>query len=86
MDINKLTNIVKDKLIKNIEINQIKIDDRTFLHKKHSSHQKGKFHIRITLKSDELNNMSKIQSNRTIYKILSYEIENYIHSIEIDLL
>ena len=67
MDINKLTNIVKDKLIKNIKIKQIKIDDRTFLHKKHSSHQKGKFHIRIKLKSDELNKMNKIQSNRRIY-------------------
>ena len=83
MNINELTTIVKKKLNKQLNIKNIKVEDKSFLHKNHQGNQEGKFHLKITLRSDELNNMNKIESNKKIYKILSNEIKNNIHSIQI---
>ena len=83
MDINQLVEIVKNKILREISVESIEIVDKTFLHKKHKTHQKGKFHIKIVISSKELKDLSKISSNKKIYKILDDEIKNYIHSIEI---
>ena len=83
MDINELIAIVKKKLQDQIIIESIKIEDKSFLHKNHIGNKEGKFHIKISLVSGQLNKMSKIESNKKIYKILSKEMKNYIHSIQI---
>ena len=83
MDINILIANVKKKLSKQINIESIKIEDKSFLHKNHSGNQDGKFHLKITLKSLELKKMSKIESNKMIYKVLDEEIKKFIHSIQI---
>ena len=68
---------------KKILAQNIVIKDKTYLHKKHSSHQPGKFHLELIIKSEELNKYNKIQATKKIYKILDDEIKNYIHSIQI---
>tara|TARA_Y100000591_G_scaffold331482_1_gene365540 strand:+ start:541 stop:801 length:261 start_codon:yes stop_codon:yes gene_type:complete len=83
MDINELIAIVKKKIEDRIFVENISIEDKSFLHKNHKTHQAGKFHLRISLKSDELKKMSKINSNRKIYKILEEEMKLHIHSIQI---
>jgi len=83
MDINELIAIVKKKLQDQIIIESIKIEDKSFLHKNHIGNKEGKFHIKISLISGQLNKMSKIESNKKIYKILSKEMKDYIHSIQI---
>tara|TARA_B100001029_G_C14828237_1_gene321521 strand:- start:367 stop:636 length:270 start_codon:yes stop_codon:yes gene_type:complete len=83
MDINKLIAIVKKKLQDQILIEDILIEDKTFLHKKHPGNQKDKFHIKITIKSTELKKMNKLDSNKKIYKILNEELKYHIHSIQI---
>jgi len=83
MDINELIAIVKKKLQNKIDIESIIIEDKSFLHKNHSTNQKGKFHLKINLKSDELKNISRIEGNKKIYKVLDKEIKKYIHSIQI---
>ena len=83
MDINILIANVKNKLSKQIDIESIKIEDKSFLHKNHSGNQDGKFHLKITLKSLELKKMSKIESNKMIYRVLDDEIKKFIHSIQI---
>ena len=83
MDINILIANVKKKLLKQINIESIKIEDKSFLHKNHSGNQDGKFHLKITLKSLELKKMSKIESNKMIYRLLDEEIKKFIHSIQI---
>ena len=52
MDINELIAIVKKKIKNQILIEDIKIEDKSFLHKKHKSHQEGKFHPKISIKSN----------------------------------
>ena len=83
MDINDLIAIVKKKLQNQINIEDIKIEDKSFLHKNHASNQEGKFHLKLTLMSSELKTMSKIESNKKIYKILDKEMKESIHSIQI---
>ena len=85
MDINDLIAIVKKKLKNQINIEDIKIEDKSFLHKNHSGNQEGKFHLKISLISSELKIMNKIESNKKIYKILDKEIKDSIHSIQISI-
>ena len=83
MDINHLIAIVKKKLQNQINIEDIKIEDKSFLHKNHAGNQEGKFHLKISLISSELKIMNKIESNKKIYKILDKEMKESIHSIQI---
>ena len=83
MDINQLVKIVKKKITDNINVDNIIVEDKTFLHKTHKSFQNKKFHIKIVIKSDYLSKKNTIESNKIIYKILDKEIKNYIHSIQI---
>ena len=83
MNIDELIANVKKKLKKNINIENILIEDKTFLHKNHSGHESNKFHLKISIVSDELKKFNKIESNKKIYKILDIELKNFIHSIQI---
>ncbi len=83
MNIDDLISNVKKKLENNIIFEDLLIEDKSFLHKKHSGNIKGKFHLKLTIKSIELKKMNKIKSTKTIYNILDYEIKKYIHSLQI---
>ena len=83
MDINELIAIVKKKLTDQINIDSLKIEDKSFLHKNHTGNQESKFHLKITLYSIELKNMSRIESNKKIFKLLDKELKENIHSIQI---
>jgi len=83
MNINELIAIVKNKLEAEIVIQDIKIEDKSFLHKNHKGHQEGKFHLKLIIKSDELVKISKIVSTKRVYNILNHELKEYIHSIQI---
>ena len=83
MNINKLIAIIKIKLEAKIIIQDLNIEDKSFLHKNHKGHQEGKFHLKLTIKSDELTKLNKIKSTKKIYRIIDSELKEYIHSIQI---
>ena len=83
MEINSLIKILKEKLTKKIKINNITIEDKSFLHKKHKNFSKDKFHIKLTIKSSELRKISSIEANRKIYYVLKDEMNRNIHSLQI---
>ena len=83
MDINELITIVKNKLLNQINIESINIEDKSFLHKNHKGNQEGKFHLKLIIDSEELKKMKKIDSNKKIYRILDKEMKEFIHSIQI---
>ena len=84
MNINELTEILKKKFLFYESIKKIHIEDKSFLHKNHKTKEIGKFHIKLKIESEELKNKSKLDSNRFIYKVLEYELKNYIHSLQIE--
>ena len=83
MNINELIAIVKNKLETEIVIQDIKIEDKSFLHKNHKGHQEGKFHLKVEIKSDQLVKLSKIVATKKIYSFLDLELKEHIHSIQI---
>ncbi len=85
MDINELIAIIKKKLSDQINIQNLEIEDKSFLHKNHKGNQEGKYHLKLYIVSDELKNMNRIESNKKIYKVLDKELKETIHSIQIQL-
>ena len=85
MEINKLIEIVKEKNTKKIALQKIDVEDKSFLHKSHKNNSPNKFHIKITIISNELKSKKKINSTKIIYKILENELKNYIHSIQLSI-
>jgi len=83
MNINELIAIVKNKLETEVVIQDLRIEDKSFLHKKHKGHTEGKFHLKLIIKSLELAKSSKIVSTKKIYSILDLELKKHIHSIQI---
>ena len=83
MNINELKAIVKNKLEAAIVIQDLKIEDKSFLHKNHAGHQEGRFHLKLMIKSDELAKLNKIASTKKVYSVLDIELKEHIHSIQI---
>ena len=83
MNINELIAIVKKRLFDNVQIENLVIEDKSFLHKKHNTNNPNKFHIKLKIKSETLRNMSRIESNKIIFKLIDEEMKNYIHSLQI---
>jgi len=83
MDINELIAIVKKKLTDEIDIERIEIEDKSFLHKNHAGNQEGRYHLKIIMSSSELKSLTRIESNKRVYKILDKEVKEHIHSIQI---
>ena len=83
MDINQLIAIVKKKLQDQIQLESLSIEDKSFIHKNHRNNQPNKFHLKISLESKELKQLSKIDRNKKVYKILDKELKEFIHSLQI---
>ena len=47
MDINTLISIIKKKISTNIICENLKVEDKTFLHKNHLGNDNNKFHIKL---------------------------------------
>ena len=83
MDINQLSEIVKKKILDNKIIENVELEDKSFLHKNHKNNNPNKFHIKLKIKSKTLQNMSRVDSNKIIFRLLDEEMKNYIHSLQI---
>ena len=83
MDINQLSKIVKKKILENELIENVELEDKSFLHRNHKTNNPNKFHIKLKINSERLKNMSRIESNKIIFRLLDKEIKNYIHSLQI---
>ena len=83
MELNILIENIKSKLLSSSFVENVIIEDKTYLHVKHSSHDKSKFHLKLTIFSNDLKTVSKIDATKKIHTILQNEIKNYIHSIQI---
>ena len=64
MDIENLIKNIKKKLLNNPVIQNVKIEDKTFLHKNHLSHDKNKFHLKLIIYSNNLKDKSKITQQK----------------------
>ena len=66
MNINELISIIKKKLGSQIKLEKIIVEDKSFLHKNHKGNSKNKFHIKITINSEELLKISRVERTKKI--------------------
>ena len=85
MKINQLVILVEKKIKEAVNLEQIFIEDKSFLHKNHTGNDKDKFHLKITVKSKKLKYLNKIEANKIIYKSISEELKTHIHSIQLSI-
>ena len=83
MDINELITIVKNKLLNQINIESINVEDKSFLHKNHNGNQEGKYHLKLIIVSEELKKMNKISwiivtNLKSIHQPLSQMVASFL--------
>jgi len=76
---------VKEKINKKLEPEQLTLIDNSILHAKHKSFHKSKFHLKLTIKSEKLKNMSRIEAHKKIFSLLKEEMKDEIHALEIEI-
>ena len=74
---------IKKKLTKNLKSEELKVIDQSNLHKNHKSFQKNKYHIKLEIKSNELNLLTRIEAQKKIMNILRNDLALKIHALEI---
>jgi BolA family transcriptional regulator, general stress-responsive regulator len=76
---------IKKKINNKISPETIIIVDNSILHTNHKSFNPNKFHLKVIIKSEKLKKMKKIDAHKEIYSILSNEMNNKIHALEIEI-
>ena len=80
---NDFLKFIETKIIRNIKIESISILDNSKMHKKHKFFDPKKYHLSLEIKSNYLNSLSKIKAQREIMRLLSKELHDKIHALEI---
>ena len=76
---------IKEKINNKLNPEHISLIDNSYLHTKHKSFDSNKVHLKLTIKSEKLRNMKKIDAHRAIFSILNDEMKNKIHALEIEI-
>ena len=76
---------IRAKLNKEIELEDIVIVDNSHKHKGHKFYSPEKFHLHLKIKSIYLNSLSRVRAQKIIMKVLSDDLKNKIHALEISI-
>ena len=76
---------ILDLLYKNINVNNIKINDLSDKHKNHVTSNSGG-HFKITIVSDDFKNKSLLIRHKKIYSILDSMLKKEIHALSLQTL
>ena len=76
---------IKSKLKQQIEIEEILIVDNSHKHKGHKFFSPKKYHLHLKIKSLYLNSISRVSAQKLVMKILSEDLKNRIHALEISI-
>jgi len=82
---NNILTHIKTKIIKSINAEEVLLIDNSHLHTKHKSFDSTKYHLKIIIKSNKLNEMKKLDAHKLIFSILKDEMRNQIHALEIEI-
>ena len=77
---------IEEKIKTSLGLINVEVVNNSHLHSHHSSSPKnGNSHFQITVCSNEMKGLSRIQIHKKIYSELRVEMSDYIHSLEITL-
>ena len=74
-----------EKLNKEIKIEHISIVDNSHKHKGYKSFSPEKFHLQLKIKSLYLNSLPRVNAQKMVMKVLSSDLKNKIHALEINI-
>ena len=77
--------VIREKLINEIKIEDIHIVDNSHKHKGHKFYSPEKFHLQLKIKSLYLNSISRVSAQKTVMKVLSEDLKTKIHALEISI-
>ena len=78
-----LRNEIKNKLIKELKVNEVSVKDVSYMHRGHVGYIDGKeTHFELKIKCENLFKLNKVEAHRIIHKTLN-EIIKKIHAINI---
>jgi BolA protein len=76
---------IKQKLIAALNPSFIEVIDESHLHAGHAgAREGGESHFAVTIISDKFAGLSRVNSHKLIYGILSAELENGVHALRIN--
>ncbi len=76
---------IREKLNKEIELEDIEIVDNSHKHKGHKSFSPEKFHLHLKIKSLYLNSLSRVSAQKIVMKVLRNDLKTKIHALEISI-
>jgi stress-induced morphogen len=80
---NDFLSYIENKIKKNIEVEKILVIDNSNQHKKHRFFDSEKYHLKLEIQSAYLKSLDKIKAQRQIMSLLTEELKNKIHALEI---
>ena len=78
-------NEIKKKLKDNIDYESLEIVDNSHKHIKHKSFSKKKHYFKLKFKASYLSSLSRVEAHQIIMKVLSQELKERIHALEISI-
>ena len=76
---------IKEKIVEQINPEEISIVDNSHLHATHKSFNPKKYHLKLIIKSKKLTNMDKLEAHKAIFSILKNDMKSNIHALEIEI-
>ena len=76
---------IKNKLNKEIKLENIEIVDNSQKHKGHKFFSPEKYHLHLKIKSLYLSSLTRLNAQKMILKVLSDDLKSKIHALEISI-
>ena len=76
---------IKEKLSRQIKIEQIEVIDNTKKHQNHKFFVKDKYHLHLKIKSQYLQSITRLNAQKIIMKVLKQDLRSKIHALEISI-
>ena len=76
---------IKEKLSKEIKLENIEIVDNSHKHHGHKFYSAEKFHLHLKIKSSYLSSLSRVSAQKRVMKVLNDDLKTKIHALEISI-
>jgi len=81
----KIKERIESKLLTHLKPSKLLVIDESEDHIGHSGYvQGGETHFKVVLRSEKLKGKTRIECQRTIYKILNEELKDRVHALSLD--
>jgi len=78
--------VIENKLKKAFNPIQLKVIDESYKHVGHIGHKpEGETHFKVEMQSNIFKDLSRLEMQRKVFKVLELEMEKQIHALSLEL-